>query len=82
MADAAPGAENAIRGVVIVTDGEANTGGVRMHDIVKMESRRNSRSNNCNEMPVFQCDVRRRQYDLVIADTGGHCPSGMCSAPI
>ena len=38
MTDAAVGAEEAIRGVVVLTDGRANRCNVRLHDLIKMES--------------------------------------------
>jgi Ca-activated chloride channel homolog len=39
MADAASGDEDAIRGVVVLTDGKANTGRTALHDLIWMMSR-------------------------------------------
>jgi Ca-activated chloride channel homolog len=44
MADAAPGDDDAIRGVVVVTDGIANSGSTDLDDLVRMTSR--------NERPI------------------------------
>ena len=38
MTDAAAGDKEAIRGVVVLTDGRANRCDVRLHDLIKMES--------------------------------------------
>ena len=55
MSDAAEGPEDAIRAVVVLTDGRANRGQVKLHDIIQISSR--------NERPVqrfsgFQNDVK------------------------
>jgi Ca-activated chloride channel homolog len=40
MTDAAPGDDDAIRGVVVITDGQATSGTARMHDLIRMTSPR------------------------------------------
>ena len=40
MTDAAQGDERAIRAVVVLTDGQANRGTTVLHDIIRMESRK------------------------------------------
>ncbi len=40
MTDEAEGPENAIRAVVVLTDGRANRGQVKLHDLIQMSSRK------------------------------------------
>ncbi len=46
MSDAAVGSPDAIRGVVVLTDGQANNGQTKLHDLIRMMSR--------DEVPIHQ----------------------------
>ena len=60
MTDAAQGPANAIRGVVVLTDGQANEGSTQLHDLIQMASR--------NEKPIERCEY----YDCAQAiEVGG-----------
>jgi hypothetical protein len=54
MTDAAPGDPNAIRGVVVLTDGHANTGVTRLDSLVEMYSKDEHR---IREFRGFEGDV-------------------------
>ncbi len=48
MTDAAVGSPEAIRGVVVLTDGQANKGQTKLDDLIRMES--------INEVPIQRCE--------------------------
>jgi Ca-activated chloride channel homolog len=64
MSDNAPGDQNMIRAVVVMTDGKANTGGTHLDDLVQMVTKS---ENSISEMRGFEgdfgIDIARSQID-------------------
>ena len=54
MVDAAPGEADAIRAVVVLTDGQANKGATKLHDLIQMMSRN---EDLIREFPGFEDDA-------------------------
>ena len=70
MTDATPDEAEAIRGVVVLTDGKANTGDTRLHDLIVIRSMSECRVNeqwedNVGYQLVEQCSGRPVDQDEV-----------------
>jgi len=71
MTDAAPGAENSIRAVIVLTDGKANAGQVRLDGLVTMSSNRESRIQFCSGFQDDTACVEAGGRQVLMSDVIG-----------